>query len=117
MQVFQKKMGLLSRSLFVVATLCLAGTAYAGTEVVRYFGIDGHMRPHGYVVTQVFPNTEAALDGILCGDVIEAVNGQRIVDYYQLVGDLDAARLSPNTTAMLLVKRNGQFITICAELD
>jgi serine protease Do len=74
----------------------------------------GLPRPEGALVAAVEPGSAAQKAGLQPGDVVHAVNGQRVVGS----GDLPAylAMLSPGEQAKLDVWRKGQSVQLSAKL-
>lgn len=61
------------------------------------------------VVGEVQPNSEAARSGLMAGDAIVAVNGQRI---YHILGIYDYIRDHPGEPLALTVEREGTNVTV-----
>jgi serine protease Do len=59
----------------------------------------------GVVITQVNPNSDAARKGLQRGDVILAVQSQRVTTPAQVLAAVEAARKAGRNSVLLLVKR------------
>ncbi|HUG45437.1 MAG TPA: Do family serine endopeptidase [Sphingomicrobium sp.] len=59
----------------------------------------------GVVITRVSPASDAARKGLQRGDVILAVQGQRVTSPAQVLAAVDAARKAGRNSVLLLVKR------------
>ncbi len=59
----------------------------------------------GVVITGISPTSDAAQKGLQRGDVILAVQGQRVTTPAQVVAAVDAAKRSGRSSVLLLVKR------------
>lgn len=64
----------------------------------------------GALVTHVSPNSPAKRAGVQAGDVILEINGRGVADDQQLIQFISG--FIPNTSADLLVYRNGQNIVL-----
>ena len=59
----------------------------------------------GVVITAIDPSSDAADKGLQRGDVIVAVQGQRVTTPAQVAAAVDAAKRGGRTSVLLLVKR------------
>jgi serine protease Do len=59
----------------------------------------------GVVITAIDPSSDAAEKGLQRGDVIVAVQGQRVTTPAQVAAAVDAAKRAGRTSVLLLVKR------------
>jgi serine protease Do len=59
----------------------------------------------GVVITAIDPSSDAADKGLQRGDIIVAVQGQRVTTPAQVVAAVDAAKRAGRTSVLLLVKR------------
>ena len=59
----------------------------------------------GVVITAIDPSSDAAGKGLQRGDIIVAVQGQRVSSPAQVVAAVDAAKRAGRTSVLLLVKR------------
>jgi len=80
-------------------------------EVASAFGLPDR---RGVVVETVVPESGAALGGLQPGDVIIAVDGQRLLDMTQLVAEV--RRRTPGTTMRFDVLRGGERLSLSALL-
>ena len=69
---------------------------------------------YGVLVSDVFPNSPAAKDGLERGDIILAINGQKVTDSQDL--QLQIASMAPGAVAKLTVFRNGANREISVKL-
>lgn len=76
-------------------------------DMAKAFGMPNG---HGVAIAQVEPNSPAQRAGLQVGDVITAVNGDKIDDVNAF--RLQVAAFAPNTTIHLSVSRNGQNLQV-----
>jgi len=70
---------------------------------------------HGVLINQVQPNSAAAKAGLKPGDIVVAVNGQKVTNAEDLKDQI--AFKGPGAVVTLKVFRNGKFITLKAKLQ
>src|SRR5690606_19753035 len=80
----------------------------------------GHPDKPGFRITRVYPRTKAAKSGLQVGDIVVALNGEKL----RIKGMQDAGLLSrqvkkldPTGTAKLTVLRDGALLDIDVELE
>ena len=76
--------------------------------------IDGAVAPAGVSVASVIENTAADVAGLLVGDIIESVDGQRVTTMNGLVVRLRFYRVGD--VAELQILRNGEIVLLDMEL-
>ncbi len=105
---------------FVVTSLIKYGKVVRGylgvyitniePDKAKLYGID-----HGVLITKVEPNSAASKAGLKPGDIIVAVDGEKVQNASELRNKI--AFKGPDTEVTLRVFRNGKYITIKAKLQ
>jgi serine protease Do len=81
-------------------------------ENARFFHVDNN---EGAVVTQVEEGSPAAKAGLKVGDVITALNGQKVLDASQL--QIEVGQTKPGTAVKLEVLRDGKNVNLPLTLE
>lgn len=101
---------LIEKGFFSPPLLGISGTDISA-EIAAAFGLPDQ---RGVVVESVVPDSGAASGGLLPGDIITAVDGQRLLDMSQLVAEV--RRRTPGTTVRFDVLRGGEQLSLSAIL-
>ena len=95
----------------VAAVLGSSQSASACHPLIHHYGMHGVVLPQGsFLIEQVFPYSEAALDGLRPGEVVLQVNSFQILEIIHIEGPFSIAFSGPAVAVMTVVRQGQVFV-------